>query len=88
MAMKYYQDALEASSDQEFKAECVFMLAKCEQNIYFKSGQSDYECPSSQGCDFIAGNYFRELEREYGGTAYFQQVLQECGYFATYMKSK
>jgi hypothetical protein len=87
-AMQYYRDALEASSDPEFRAQCVFMLAKCEQNIYFSFGDSEYDCPSPKGCDFIAGKYFRELEDEYAGTEYFQQVLQECGYFATYMKSK
>lgn len=87
-AMEYYRDALEASSDPEFKAECTFMLAKCEQNIYFSSGDSEYECPSPQGCDFIAGRYFRELQSEYAGTKYFQDILQECGYFATFMRQK
>lgn len=78
-ALDFYQKALDSSSKKEFKAQCCFMAAKCEQNQVFTSGTLGH------GDDFRAGNYFALLEKEYSKTNYYKEVIHECGYFRTYL---
>lgn len=81
-AMEYYQKAMDASTNKEFKAKCCFMAAKCEQNLYYASGQFSYDKAIKTGV------YFRELVKTYPKTKYYQEILKECGYFRTYTGMK
>lgn len=81
-AEEFYQKALSLSNDKEFKAKCTFMLAKCEQNDFFLHKPKDYEG------DFKAGEYFASLKKEYSLTAYYKEIIRECGYFVSYLKQK
>ena len=69
---------MELSVDKEFKAQCCFMAAKCEQNIYFSS--ADFNA------DRIvkSGKYYQLLEENYSKTNYYREILKECGYFGMY----
>jgi hypothetical protein len=77
-ALAYYQKAMDASNDKEFKAKCCFMAAKCEQNALFISGQLGNDE------DFRAGKYFAMLKNDYRKTNYYKEVIEECKYFNTY----
>lgn len=79
LALKYYLLAFAASTDKEFKAKCTFMAAKCEQNGWFMRANDDYKG------DFKSGLYFAQLKKNYSGTKYYQDVINECGYFHTYI---
>jgi hypothetical protein len=81
IAEDYYKMALNASNNNEFKAKCFFMAAKCEHNAFYVNKPKDYSG------DFKAGNYFLVLKYKYQKTKYFQEILNECGYFKTYIKS-
>jgi hypothetical protein len=78
-ALEYYKKAIDASKDPEFKAQCCFMAAKCEQNYFF--------CHKPKGYigDFKAGDYFAMMKSTYSNTKYYQEVIKECGYFKTYV---
>ena len=79
-AKKYYQKAMDLSVDKEFKAECCFMAAKCEQNEYFMSTEFD-------GNKAIrSGKYYNLLQEIYSKTDYYKEVLTECSYFKTFQK--
>ena len=78
-AIYYYKLALNNSSNNEFKAKCAFMLAKCEQNEFFMRK------PKNFAGDFKAGQYFRLLREKYSKTNYYREVIRECGYFRTYV---
>jgi len=77
-AMEYYQKAMNASTDKEFKAKCCFMAAKCEQNQYFSSEEFNYQDPVRSGL------FFKELVNTYTKTKYYQEIIKECGYFKRY----
>lgn len=79
-AEEYYDKAMAASNDPEFKAKCCFMSAKCEQNIFFYNKPKDYKG------DFKAGKYFNMLKSNYSSTQYYREIIQECGYFKTFLK--
>lgn len=78
-AQEYYVKAMNLSHNPEFKAECAFMAAKCEQNNYYIHGEH------TRGIDFKAGKYFKMLRDTYSLTAYYNEVISECGYFKTYI---
>jgi len=77
-ALQYYQQAMNLSTNAEFKAKCCFMCAKCEQNDFFCHKAKDYKG------DFKTGTYFAMLKSDYSKTQYYQEVIKECGYFDTY----
>ena len=78
-AMDYYQKAIDASKDNEFRAKCSFMAAKCEQNLYYIS--KDFP---AKGIDIRPGKYYKALKENYTKTAYYQEIIAECGYFRKY----
>jgi hypothetical protein len=80
--LEYYQKAMELSKDKEFRAKCCFMAAKAEQNAFFINKPAKY-----MG-DFRAGNYFHLLKGSFHDTQYYQEVINECGYFNTFVNNK
>ena len=92
LAKKYYQMALDAANTKEQKAKCTYMLAKCERNdYYYKKYYSQYANEWSEendDVDFIAWQSFQKLKEEYSDTQYYQEVIEECGYFKTYVEKE
>ena len=95
LAKMYYQKALEASNTNEQKAKCHYLLAKCERNEYYnnqydpsKGGWENQYALESSPIHFLAWNGFKELKNKYSNTKYYQEVINECGYFRTYVSHK
>lgn len=89
VAKMYYQKALAAATTDEQKAKMNYMLAKCERNEYYNlSYSSDAGCWSIQDdeVNFLAWNGFRELKNNYSKTKFYQDAINECGYFRTYIE--
>lgn len=83
IARKYYELALQKASTNEERAKCVFLLAKCERNTYYNAHpRKDMYEPSQKIPP--AGNWFKEMKAKYAATAYYKEVLRECGYFRKY----
>ncbi len=90
-AARYYQYALKNAATNEQRASCTFMLSKCERNVYYNHKYA--EASRSKGYYYgnelpPAGKYFAALKSKYAGTAYYREVLQECGYFKHYISKK
>lgn len=79
LAEKYYMLAFDNSTNSEFKAKCLFMAAKCEQNDFYVKRPLDYVG------NFHAGKYFHQLEKDFSRTEYYQEIIKECGYFRKYV---
>ena len=91
LARQYYQKALAAATTNEQKAQCHYLVAKCERNEFYAKKYEKDEYRWSWGDDrdkinFLAWNGFKELKNNYATTHYYQEVLQECGYFKTYVE--
>lgn len=80
-AHMYYEKALIYAQSDEQKAEAHYLLSKCEY-VDFISKENRPE-----NTDFIAGKHFQSLAN-YSQTKYYQKVLNECGYFRTYINKK
>lgn len=92
-ALKYYLLARQHAATKELKAKYTFMASKCDHNEQYNSR---YAAPENKGKyswqldDEIpaGGQYFAELKANYAQTAYYKEVLRECGYFNTYLNKK
>ncbi len=91
LAKMYYQKALVAAITNEQKAKCFYMISKCERNEYYnakyKLVNSLWEI-SDDKINFLAWDGFKTLKKDYSQTKYYQEVINECGYFRTYVGQK
>jgi hypothetical protein len=95
-AKKYYTIALQNARNDEEKAKAHYMLSKVERNEYYTSafansdktfgGFDRYYNRKENEKDFVAGVHFKALST-LSNTQYYKDVIQECGYFKTYIKS-
>jgi hypothetical protein len=81
MAEDYYNQALLLATNDEEKALAHYLLAKCELVHFYNDEEKTSES------DFIVGENFVNLKK-YEKTEFFDQVLNECGYFRTYYTKK
>jgi hypothetical protein len=77
LAQKYYVQALNLTSDREFKARAAFMAAKTEQNRYYNV-EHDVKAPQPY-------TYFKMLKDSFSDTQYYREIIRECGTFRTYV---
>ncbi len=87
-AIKYYTIALNAAQNDEQKAKCQYLLAKCQRNQWYNDSKNLHEftlLKDDGKPDFIAWDGFKAL-KQYNNTKYYSEVLKECGYFNTYIK--
>lgn len=88
-AEEYYLKAMTSSDDKEFKAKCLFMAAKCEQNRFYNDKEffqtndyySNYNDPHPEIKKENYKMYFKTLNDNYSKTKFFKEALKECKYF-------
>lgn len=95
-AAAWYEKARELSDDKEFKANCTFMLAKCEQKLYGYNTLTDYYS-NAYGLgngphpfwEFSQRNkYFKELSQDYSDTDFFKTAVYECSYLSDFINDR
>lgn len=96
-AEEYYLKAMTVSNKKEFKAKCLFMAAKCEQNRFYidkeiyKSRDYYYSYDYESNAKIKKENYrmyFKNLKDEYSKTEFYKQALKECKYFNYFVTGK
>ena len=88
LSESYYRKAMEASSDREFKTRCLFMIAKCRQNEEYNLSNSGQDNMWLKDENFVARDtLFYALKTTMSDTRYYQEIIQECGYFKTYLNN-
>ncbi len=78
----YYTLATKTTNSNEFAALNYFMLAKCEQNQYYRSGDYEYENANGKKDDYRANFYI--LNNMFSNTTFYQEAINECKYFDYY----
>jgi hypothetical protein len=76
-AENYYKKALNSAQNEEEKAKATFLLTKIERNKFYLS---DKFVPYK--IDFITFKGYKTLIQNYSNTKYYQEVINECGYFS------
>ena len=88
-AEAYFKKAMDASTDKNFKAKCLFMMAKCAQKQIKRPQYSDYPNYNYERMQadenayfvkFMNNKYFPVLKKEYGDTKFYQEAFNTCSY--------
>jgi hypothetical protein len=89
-ALHHYTLAQEHAKNNEQRAWCAMQKAKCQRNHYYNGlpnlGRVYWYDEAHDWADFLEWEGFRELRDHYRKTKVYQQAIEECGYFRTYME--
>ncbi|RKR81535.1 hypothetical protein BDD43_1682 [Mucilaginibacter gracilis] len=87
-AEKYYLLARSLSSNEEFKAKCTFMAAKCLQKQFVMPDYNDPNYSKAEAeymLQLRSNDYFTELKSKYKKTAIFKKAVGECSYLKDFV---
>lgn len=87
-AEKYYVLARSLSNNEEFKAKCTFMAAKCRQKqaVMPDFFATDYAGAEKRYLHQLRSNsYFDELKDNYRKTAIYKKAIGECSYLKDFV---
>lgn len=95
-AHAYFEKAMTASTDKNFKARCLFMMAKCAQKLVRQPQYNEYssnwdkydEATKAYFPVFKNNTYFPQLVKEYGSTAFYKEAFNSCSYLRDFVKKK
>jgi hypothetical protein len=85
-ARKNYELTLSLARTEDQKAKCQFLLAKCQRNQWYNTNRRTGTLDGYQMVDLNSLEGFKAL-KQYPNTQYYKEVIRECGYFRTFMKS-
>lgn len=90
LAKAYYEKAFSAAKNNEQKAKTQYMMAKCERNDYYNKkyyslNLSTWDIQDDK-TNFIAWQGFKNIKANYSKTKYYKEIINECGYFKTYVQ--
>ncbi len=90
-AGEYYQKAYELTGNKEFKAACLFMVAKCTQRQVVMPGYdyNNYDLYENNMTafekKFMDNPLFSKFKSEFGSTKYYQYVYNRCSYLRDFI---
>jgi hypothetical protein len=95
-AHDFFEKAMNASTDKNFKARCLFMMAKCAQKQVHQPQYSEYrtnwdkydEDQKAYRAKFKANTYFPQFVKEYSNTAFYMEAFSSCSYLRDFVKKK
>ena len=84
------------SKDKNFKARCLFMMAKCVQKQIRQQQYSDFgnnynkydEAGKNYWYLFKNNKYFPQFIKEYGQTAFYKEAFSSCSYLRDFVQKK
>jgi len=95
-AHDYFEKAMNTSVDPNFKARCLFMMAKCSQKQIPKPGYSDYNNNYNQldaaekiyWSKFKKNTYFPRFIKEYSTTPFYKEAYNTCSFLRDFVRKK
>ena len=95
-AHDYFEKAMNASTDKNFKARCLFMMAKCAQKQLHRPQYDEYAsnydkmdaAEQKYFQDFKRNKYFTQFIKEYGSTPFYKEAFNSCSYLRDFIKRK
>jgi hypothetical protein len=92
-----YKKAFDASTDKNFKAKCLFMMAKCVQKTASERMSyldPNYSYEKAEAMDkifmkkFMNNKYFPQLIKEYSTTKFYEEAYNSCSYLRDFEVKK
>jgi hypothetical protein len=92
-----YKKAFDASADKNFKAKCLFMMAKCTQKTAAERmsyNDPNYNYEKAEALEkvfmkkFMNNKYFPQLIKEYSTTKFYEEAYNNCSYLRDFEVKK
>ncbi len=95
-AHNYFEKAMTASADKNFKGRCLFMMAKCIQKQVARPLYNDFNGNWDQQMaaekiywdKFRENRYFPQLAKEYSNTTFYKEAYNSCSFLHDFVKKK
>lgn len=95
-AQAYFEKAMNASTDKNFKARCLFMMAKCAQKQVRQPQYDEYQTNwdqydaalKSYWPIFKKNKYFPQFVKEYSTTTFYKEAFSSCSYLRDFVRKK
>ena len=95
-AHAYFEKAMNASTDKNFKARCLFMMARCAQKQVHQPQYSEYRINWNKydadqklyWSKFTNNSYFPQFVKDYSATAFYKEAFSSCSYLRDFVKKK
>ena len=95
-AHTYFEKAMHAATDKNFKARCLFMMAKCSQKQISRPAYSDFtksydqlgKAEDAYQETFKRNRYFPELVKDYSKTTFYKEAYNSCSYLRDFVQKK
>ena len=89
LALKYYQNVIDLSTDKELNARCAYLMAKCELNDFYNNGgyetfEVSLNNKWNETIELPALSSFRLLKQKYADTDFQRMIINECSYYRYY----
>jgi hypothetical protein len=95
-AHEYFVKAMNASTNKNFKARCLFMMGKCSQKQVHQPQYSEYStnwdkyniATADYFTLFKNNTYFPQLVKEYSSTPFYDEAFTSCSYLRDFVNRK
>jgi hypothetical protein len=95
-AHNYFEKAMNAGTDKNFKARCLFMIAKCAQKQVHQPQYDEYASnwdqydAATKGYwpGFKKNKYFPQFVKDYNGTTFYKEAFSSCSYLRDFVRKK
>ncbi len=91
----YYLLASSTSTNQNFKARCIYMAAKCEQKKYgempyYYENSAEYKSKVMEWINAFdrSTKYYSILQKQYSNTAFYKEAFTTCSYLKDFVNSR
>jgi hypothetical protein len=89
-SINYFELALQTAQSEELRARATFMLARCKQKQWFCDQKCNYR-PGNKEIPVLPEPYVAYQQaflQRYSKTKFYQQVIEECKWYAAYARRK
>ena len=95
-AKEYFERALKRAGNAEFKAKCLFMMARCRQKELRKPQYADFNYNydlyeqkiKAYYNEFKKNPLFAQYQETYSGTQFYKETRTRCSYLKDFVDAK
>ena len=88
LALEYFEKARVTARDFDLAAKASFMAARCELNQYFVSEGIRYNSYGNKIPEIPVEyrRYYQLLKENYSQSSFYEEIIEECKFFAAYAR--
>ncbi len=85
-ALEYFEKARVTAKNPELAARAAFMAARCELSMFYSGKGNQYRGDKIPNLPPEYRQYYQILNEYYSETGFYQEMIEECKFFAAYAR--